>query len=1060
MPDDTLAPHPALDRALSVPSLPARRLVLARCASARSALAALIAARCVLMALAAAGIVAMAMAAAALIPSTALAQSGPRALIFCGDGGFCQEGHAQLQEELVRAGAEGVDESEFLSDRAPYRLIIAMVPRRGLGPANRAALVDFHARGGTLALITERISFQQDSTASLNLLLAELGNPIRLVNDDLGPGCGQSAAVVGAHPLVAGVAALAFANTSRVEGGGVALAQTLGADLLRVADRVVVSADSNMWNDECQRVLGQGFAANQNRQLFFNLWGFASPDVDGDGALNADDNCAFESNPDQADLDGDGLGDVCDDDVDGDGRVNAGDNCPLEPNSDQANSDLFTPRAARVALAERPAPPQALILGDDEVSDFINFGFDFNHFGRVFSRARVSSNGFLTFDNDNESAPGGRLIPARDGVDNLVAGYWADLDPTEGGGVRVGTLGAAPNREFVVAFDAVEHFPSGNPVSFQIVLREVDGAIEILCVDCRSDGNPHTQGIEGEGGAFGLAPLGRALARFSAIGEALRFTVGRGDEQGDACDDDDDQDGVLDEDDNCPLVSNPDQADIDLAEGLDGQGDVCDPDDDNDNVPDRVDNCPLTPNPDQADSDLADGVGDGGGDGLGDACDDDDDNDGVPDEDDNCPLVPNPDQRDSDLDEGVDEQGDACDPDDDNDGVLDEDDNCPLVPNPDQADNDRTEGLDGQGDVCDPDDDDDTILDEGDNCPRTPNADQRDTDEDGIGDACEDDLDGDGLPDGEDNCPEDANADQLDSDGDTLGDACDPDDDNDGLDDDDDNCPLVPNGAQRDNDVDGAGDACDGDRDGDTIPNELDNCPDVPNPDQLNTDRASDGGDTCDDDDDDDGFLDEGDNCPLVPNPDQADADGDSRGDACDQDADGDAILDGDDNCPFVANPDQLDLDGDGEGDVCDLDDDGDGIPDAEDGCPRQRDPEQRDLDEDGQGDACDDDIDGDEILNDDDNCPQDANPDQLDEDGDGVGDACDDASEPSEPEGEVAPSDFVIQGGACTCASPARRPGSSGAPWWLGALAIVVGVRRSRLRQSPSGEGGPGRPA
>lgn len=37
-------------------------------------------------------------------------------------------------------------------------------------------------------------------------------------------------------------------------------------------------------------------------------------DLDGDGVCDADDNCPGSANPDQADLDGDQLGDVCDDD--------------------------------------------------------------------------------------------------------------------------------------------------------------------------------------------------------------------------------------------------------------------------------------------------------------------------------------------------------------------------------------------------------------------------------------------------------------------------------------------------------------------------------------------------------------------------------------------------------------------------------------------------------------------------------------------------------------------------------------------------------------------------
>jgi hypothetical protein len=45
----------------------------------------------------------------------------------------------------------------------------------------------------------------------------------------------------------------------------------------------------------------------------------ANPDADGDGIPDAIDNCPADVNPDQQDLDGDGLGDACDPDIDGDG---------------------------------------------------------------------------------------------------------------------------------------------------------------------------------------------------------------------------------------------------------------------------------------------------------------------------------------------------------------------------------------------------------------------------------------------------------------------------------------------------------------------------------------------------------------------------------------------------------------------------------------------------------------------------------------------------------------------------------------------------------------------
>ncbi|MBW2172384.1 MAG: thrombospondin type 3 repeat-containing protein [Deltaproteobacteria bacterium] len=162
--------------------------------------------------------------------------------------------------------------------------------------------------------------------------------------------------------------------------------------------------------------------------------------------------------------------------------------------------------------------------------------------------------------------------------------------------------------------------------------------------------------------------------------------------------------------DNCPDISNPNQAD----EDEDDIGDLCD-------------NCPDTPNPDQADADD---------DGAGDLCDDcpndpdnDADDDGVCGDTDNCPDNPNGGQTDEDGD-GL---GDVCD-------------NCADVANPDQADYDE----DGVGDMCDnclrtpnneqTDWDGDGVGDECDNCPRVHNPDQSNLDRDGLGDMCDDDF--------------------------------------------------------------------------------------------------------------------------------------------------------------------------------------------------------------------------------------------------------------------------------------------------------------------------------
>jgi ligand-binding sensor domain-containing protein len=319
---------------------------------------------------------------------------------------------------------------------------------------------------------------------------------------------------------------------------------------------------------------------------------------------------------------------------------------------------------------------------------------------------------------------------------------------------------------------------------------------------------------------------------------------------------DTDRDGVLDglgrsaegvglRGDNCPRVANPNQLNTDG----DTSGDACDDDDDNDGVLDLNDLCPLQADPTQLNTD---------GDAFGDACDLDDDNDGALDAQDNCALLPNADQSDVDLD-GL---GDLCDEDDDNDGVLDGDDNCPATFNPDQ----RNSSGGPTGDACSLDVDGDGVVDDADNCVEVANADQRDLDLDGLGDLCDDDADGDGLPVEEDVCPLVYDPAQPDADGDGLGDLCDEDDDNDGVLDLSDSCPELPNlgrdadgdqvdeacdvcplvydPAQRDLDGDGLGDLCDEDLDGDGVINPLDTCPTRVNEAQLDSD--GDGvGDAC-----------------------------------------------------------------------------------------------------------------------------------------------------------------------------------------------------------------------
>jgi len=115
------------------------------------------------------------------------------------------------------------------------------------------------------------------------------------------------------------------------------------ADVASVADVATTTTQSDARIDT-ENLLPLGACVVNPAAPSYVFTGVTALDFDLDGIPDRQDNCPTVKNPDQADSDGDGLGDACDRcagglDSDGDGVCDAVDNCPLVWNPDQVNTD-------------------------------------------------------------------------------------------------------------------------------------------------------------------------------------------------------------------------------------------------------------------------------------------------------------------------------------------------------------------------------------------------------------------------------------------------------------------------------------------------------------------------------------------------------------------------------------------------------------------------------------------------------------------------------------------------------------------------------------------------
>ena len=164
----------------------------------------------------------------------------------------------------------------------------------------------------------------------------------------------------------------------------------------------------------------------------------------------------------------------------------------------------------------------AVTLTDDQVSTLLPIGFNFTFFGNVYSQFNICSNGFISF-NPTNSYVYSLTMPAVS-PNTIIAAALEDLNPPLGGTIEYFNVGSAPNRKLIVNYSNIQHYPSGNPITLQIVLSETYNTIQIHTTSVL--GPTATEGIADSTGMNFLVVPGRNNQAWTATNDAWQFSPG------------------------------------------------------------------------------------------------------------------------------------------------------------------------------------------------------------------------------------------------------------------------------------------------------------------------------------------------------------------------------------------------------------------------------------------------------------------------------------------------------------------------------------------------------
>ena len=122
------------------------------------------------------------------------------------------------------------------------------------------------------------------------------------------------------------------------------------------------------------------------------------------------------------------------------------------------------------------APPQGpgelipAITNADADTVTLQLPFTFKFYGQTFVKIGAASNGFLELGGSTYRFGDNGPIPQAGGPHSLIAPFWDDLDPSEGGDIY--QYYDQQNHRWIIEYKDVQHFNGGSPETFQVILLD------------------------------------------------------------------------------------------------------------------------------------------------------------------------------------------------------------------------------------------------------------------------------------------------------------------------------------------------------------------------------------------------------------------------------------------------------------------------------------------------------------------------------------------------------------------------------------------------------------